>query len=81
MNRPIPNSGSGRRRFLCDGLRLTLLAGLAAVGGKLITRNGLRRDGQVCAGAGICSGCDVFDDCGLPQALSAKAARNNLPSS
>jgi len=72
MNLPPPSRDDGRRQFLRDGLRLTLLAGLAALGGKLLGRASARPAGQVCVSAGICRGCEAFEDCGLPQALSAK---------
>ncbi len=72
MNTRSPSSGTGRRQFLRDGLRYTVLAGLAAVGGKLVARQAARPAGQTCISAGICRGCAAFDDCGLPQALSAK---------
>ncbi len=74
MNRRPHNSSAGRREFLRDGLRLAILAGLAAVGGKLAGRTVARPGGQVCISAGICRGCAVFADCGLPNALSAKEA-------
>jgi hypothetical protein len=74
MSRHSPTSGAGRRQFLRDGLRYTVLGALAAVSGKLIARQAARPAGQVCLSAGICRGCEAFDDCGLPQALSAKDA-------
>jgi hypothetical protein len=55
-------------------LRYTVLGALAAVSGKLIARQAARPAGQVCLSAGICRDCEAFDDCGLPQALSAKDA-------
>lgn len=72
MNRRSLNSSAGRRRFLRDGLRWAILGGLAAVGGRLAGRDAARPAGQVCISAGICRGCAVFEDCGLPSALSAK---------
>jgi hypothetical protein len=72
MSRHSPNAGAGRRQFFRDGLRYAILAGLAAVSGKLIARQAARPSGQVCISAGICRGCEAFDDCGLPQGLSAK---------
>jgi hypothetical protein len=72
MNRHFPDSGAGRRQFLRDGLRYAILGGLAAISGKLIARQAARPAGQVCISAGICRGCEAFDDCGLPQALSVK---------
>ena len=80
MNRPFPNFGSGRRQFLRDGLRLTLLGGLAAISGNLIARQRVRPSGRICISDGICSGCEAFDDCGLPQALSARSALGQNPS-
>jgi len=74
MSRHSPTSGAGRRQFLRDGLRYTVLGALAAVSGKLIARQAARPAGQVCLSAGICLDCEAFDDCGLPQALSAKDA-------
>jgi hypothetical protein len=74
MNRRPPNPSAGRREFLRDGLRLAILAGLAAVGGRLAGRAAARPGGQVCISAGLCRGCAVFADCGLPNALSAKEA-------
>jgi len=74
MNRRFPNSSAGRRQFLRDGLRLAILGGLAAVSGKLAGRQAALPAGQACVSAGICRGCAVFEDCGLPRALSAKEA-------
>ncbi|MGA2543542.1 MAG: hypothetical protein ABSG78_18490 [Verrucomicrobiota bacterium] len=74
MNRRSPNSSAGRRQFLRDGLRFAILGGLAAVIGRLAGREAARPAGQVCISAGICRGCAAFEDCGLPNALSAKEA-------
>jgi hypothetical protein len=79
MNRRSPNPSASRRQFLRDGLRLTILGGLAAVGGTLAGRDAARPAGQVCVSAGICRGCAVFEDCGLPSALSAKEALGLAP--
>ncbi len=80
MNRHSANSSAGRRQFLRDGLRYTALGGLAAVTGKLVARQAARPAGQTCISAGICRGCAAFDDCGLPQALSAKEVLGQSPS-
>ena len=77
MNRRSSNSSASRRQFLRDGLRLAMLGGLAAVGGTLAGRQAGQPAGQVCISAGICRGCAIFEDCGLPRALSAKEARSN----
>ena len=80
MNTRSPSSNASRRRFLRDGLRFAILGGLAAVSGRLAGRESARPAGQVCVSAGICRGCAVFEDCGLPRALSAKAATGLTPS-
>jgi hypothetical protein len=72
MSIRCPISCASRRQFLRDGLRLAMLGGLAAIGGKLAGRASARPTGQVCISAGICRGCAFFEDCGLPGALSAK---------
>jgi len=79
MNKCCPNSSAGRRQFLRDGLRLAVLGAMAAIGGKLAGRATARPAGQVCVSAGICRGCAVFEDCGLPNALSAKQASSPNP--
>jgi hypothetical protein len=65
-----------RRDFLRGGVRYALLAGLAAVSATVAGRRANRLPGQTCISQGICSGCPVFTDCGLPQALSAKQTRS-----
>lgn len=64
-----------RRDFLRDGLRSSLLAGLATVTAILFQRSRGKLTGQTCGNQGICSRCNAFSGCGLPQALSAKAAK------
>ncbi len=61
-----------RRRFFRSTLRNIGLALLAAGGGVAVTkRRRLMREGK-CLSQGICSGCVVFDECGLPRALSVR---------
>jgi len=74
MNGHFPSSNAGRRQFLRDGLRYIVLGGLAAVSGRLASRRAAPPAGQVCVSAGICRGCAAWDDCQLPQALSAREA-------
>lgn len=61
------------RRQLLEGiLRYSTLGLLGAAGGSVAAKN--RRlvwEGK-CINSGICSGCEVFEKCGLPQALSLK---------
>ena len=58
-----------------DGVRYSLLAGMATVSALLLKRSGGKLTGQTCVNQGICSGCDAFASCGLPAALSAKSAK------
>ena len=63
-----------RRQFFRGLLRNVSLALLGVAGGVGVTkRRRLVREGK-CVSGGVCSGCDVFDECGLPRALSAKLA-------
>ena len=50
--------------------RAALLALLAGGTAMLVAR----RNRETCVNTGICRGCSAFEDCGLPQALSAKRA-------
>lgn len=61
-----------RRRLFGDVIRAGLL-GLIGIGAGagLRKRRTLLREGK-CISDGICSRCDDLDECGLPQALSAK---------
>jgi len=68
------NSGQtqGRRELFAAVLRYATLGALGAVGGSVLAkRRRLVREGK-CINCGICRGCEVFERCGLPQALSAK---------
>lgn len=67
-------AAASRREFLRGGLRHVLLAGLAAASATLARNPARRLPGQTCVNQGLCRGCGAFDDCGLPQALSAKQA-------
>jgi hypothetical protein len=59
-----------RREFFRDGLRYAAVAGLGVVLGRLAARG--RRAPDACTGDGICPRCPAFDECGAPQALSAR---------
>ena len=59
-----------RREFLRGGIRYALLAGASAVAVSVASRPGAKLTGQTCVNEGICRGCAVVGDCGLPQALS-----------
>jgi hypothetical protein len=59
-----------RRGFFRATLRYGLL-GLLAAAASLAARKP-RSSGQRCINRGICGDCGVFDQCGLPRALSVK---------
>jgi hypothetical protein len=71
--RILPQQVESRREFFRATARYGLLA-LVSVAASLAA--GPRTPGgQRCVNRGICSGCGIFADCGLPQALSAKRAQ------
>ena len=59
-----------RREFLRGLGRGAGLGALLLGAGVLMDRPGSTN--EECINSGICRGCSVFRDCGLPQALSAK---------
>jgi hypothetical protein len=68
-------SGSiSRRRFMTDAPRLALAGALAAATGVLVARPSNPVGEQPCVGGGVCRGCGALARCGLPRALSARAA-------
>ena len=63
-----------RRRFFAGALRNASLALLGAgSGAAVVKRRRLLREGK-CINQGICSQCEVFEECGLPRALSVRRA-------
>jgi ferric-dicitrate binding protein FerR (iron transport regulator) len=80
MKTNLTPAAPNRRNFLRDGLSVALLAGVAVVAGTLARRNLQRLPGQTCTGTGLCRGCAVVEDCGLPSALSFRqATKGNQP--
>jgi hypothetical protein len=71
--RILPEQVESRREFFRATARYGLLA-LVRVAASLAARP-RTPGGQRCVNRGICSGCGIFADCGLPQALSAKRAQ------
>ena len=66
-----------RRELLGRVLRYATLGLLGVAGGwGFAKRRRLVREGK-CVNHGICRGCEVFEKCGLPQALSAKQVLEN----
>jgi len=64
-----------RRQFLRRAGHSVGLAGLLLLAGNLVFRRFRSGRNETCINEGICRGCAIFDDCGLPQALSAKQSR------
>ena len=72
MNTADEKNRANRREFLRGGARYALLTTLAGVSATLLKRSGGKISGQTCINQGICSGCNAYAGCGLPQALSRK---------
>jgi hypothetical protein len=68
-----PQQVESRREFFRAAARYGLLA-LVSVAASLAARP-RTPGGQRCVNRGICGSCGLFAGCGLPQALSAKRAR------
>ena len=69
-----------RRKLLTDALRFAGLGLLGFVSDwAVLKRRRLKYDGD-CINSSICCGCSIYEECGLPQALSRKqllAKKNN----
>jgi len=65
-------AGQSRRELFAGIFRYATLGLLGMVGGSVVVKRcKLVREGK-CINSGICRGCEVFERCSLPQALSAK---------
>jgi hypothetical protein len=63
-----------RRELFAGALRYAALGLLTAGGVTLFAkRRRLLREGK-CIGGGVCGGCKLLENCGLPQASSAREA-------
>jgi hypothetical protein len=69
----LPQQVESRREFFRGVVRYGLLAVTGAIA-VLVTRSRAPAS-QRCVNRGICSHCGVFAECGLPQALSARRAK------
>jgi len=65
-----PNQTASRRDFFRSAARY---GGLVTLGAAFLWLE-RSRNRQTCVNNSICAGCAAFTDCGLPAALSAKAA-------
>ena len=63
---------NNRRQILVGFMRYFTLGLIGAMGGSIFARRRRLIREDKCISKGICSGCEVFEKCGLPQALSAK---------
>ena len=64
-----------RRELFISALRLGSLAAIGACAAATLTKRQRLAEQGVCVRGGLCCNCDLFDDCGLPKALSAKLAK------
>jgi len=65
-----------RREFFRGLARWASSLAIAAAGWLVLAPRGRAARRETCTGAGICSRCGSLEGCGLPQALSLKAARS-----
>ena len=74
MKEPLRRTSvAARRQFIRRLLRNASLAVLGLTGGAAVMkRRRLLREGK-CLNQGICRACTVFDNCGLPRALSTRS--------
>jgi hypothetical protein len=61
-----------RRELFTTVLRYATLGTLAAIGGAVFAKRRRLVQNGICINREICKGCGIFEQCGLPQALSAK---------
>jgi hypothetical protein len=74
MNTP-QNPKRTRRELFISALRLGSLGAIGACAGAALTKRQRLVKQGICIGGGLCCRCDLFDDCGLPRAASAKLAK------
>ncbi len=61
-----------RREMFTSALRYAALGVLGAVGGSVFAKKRRLVKNGICINREICQSCGVFEECGLPPALSAK---------
>jgi len=76
MDKLLKNVLSRRRFFVGLAQYASLGLLLAAAGWLVAKRYRLMREGA-CINGGLCNGCEIFDNCRLPLALSAKKVQQS----
>jgi hypothetical protein len=67
-----------RREFIQGSARYLTLGGLMLMTGALLAkRRAVSTEGQ-CINLGICRGCSIFKNCGLPPALSTRQNQESI---
>jgi len=61
-----------RRELFAAILRYATLGALGAIGGGVFAKRRRLVQEGICINHGICRGCEIFEQCGLPLALSVK---------
>ncbi len=61
-----------RRQLFTSFLRYTTLGVLGVVGGSVFAKRRRLLQNGICINREICRSCGIFEECGLPPALSAK---------
>ena len=69
----LPEQPESRRGFFRAAARYGALTLVGVIAG--VAAQPRRLQGQECINRGLCGNCGLFTTCGLPQALSAKRAR------
>jgi len=67
-----PGQQQNRRQLFIGILRYSTLGLIGVLGGSFLARRRRLVRENKCINDGICRGCEIFDKCSLPQALSAK---------
>jgi len=61
-----------RRGLLTGILRYATLGALGVISGIVLAKRHRLEQEDICISHGVCRGCGIFQQCGLPQALSEK---------
>ncbi len=75
MSKPDINK---RRNFLLSSARLAVMGLFGSMVFGTVRKNKRLIRENKCVNRGLCCNCGVFNDCSLPQALSAKNAQKEI---